>query len=180
MEKRFNPFVVLSFKKYKDFIGEGLFAHPYGDHGIGHTRRVLYLACQLAKYYGLSEQEWKVLALACCYHDIGRTNDLYDESHGVMSLEKFLGLGLDGKHNITNEEYEMIRDLIIFHAMPDEQFPEDCDNRAKLMYQILKDADALDRLRFNDLDMNYLRLDRSRELIDLEFRLLRADGVIKT
>ncbi len=33
------------------------------------------------------------------------------------------------------------------------------------MYQILKNADALDRIRLNGLDTKYLRLEKSHELI---------------
>jgi HD superfamily phosphodiesterase len=175
----YNPFIVLSYKKYQDFITEDLFADPYGSHGIGHAKRVLYLARHLAKYYGITEKEWHVLALACCYHDIGRENDDYDERHGMMSLNKVLTLHLEQKHNLTGVDYEAFRDLVIFHAMPDSEYIYDVDDRVKLMYQILKDADALDRLRFNGLEPNYLRLDKSKEMISLALALLRADKIIK-
>lgn len=166
------------FKTYKEFINHDLFLMPFGDHGVGHTRRVLYLALKLANKYELTEEEKKILAVACCYHDIGRVNDETDDGHGLLSVRKCERLKLQELHDMNDEDWYLVRDLIIFHSLYDFRFPRD-DERSILMYKILKDADALDRLRFKDLDVKFLRLDYSRELIDLEFRLLIADKVIK-
>lgn len=168
----------ISFKKYDNLIKEDLFLLPYGVHGISHARRVLYLACNLAKYYKLTEREWHMLAIACCYHDIGRTNDLYDELHGLKSVRKLTKLGLDTEACLTDMEAHVVNILIVYHALPDEYYPFKKNERWQLLYQILKDADGLDRMRFGDLDTKYLRLDQSKELVDFELRLLRADGVI--
>lgn len=161
----------------KQFTTPDLFFRPYGDHGVGHTRRVLYLAMKLADKCGLNDENKKLLAIACCYHDIGRTNDWTDDDHGKKSAEKFLKMELNKRHWLNDKELEIVLDLIVFHSLDDKWWIREGDEL--LMYQILKDADALDRLRFNDLDVKYLRLPESKEMIDLEFSLLRADGVIK-
>jgi HD superfamily phosphodiesterase len=166
------------YNEYKQFVTDDLFWKPFGTHGVGHTRRVLYLALLLADKKNLTEQEKKILALACCYHDIGRWHDEEDDEHGMDSSNKFLDRGLDKKHNLNPEEVEIILNLIVCHSLDDQQFFG--EDRELLMYQILKDADALDRLRFNDLNTKYLRLPESHAMIELEFSLLRADGVIKS
>lgn len=165
------------FEEYKRFINPDLFFRPFGDHGVGHTKRVLYLSMQLADKYHLSYKNKRLLTLACCYHDIGRDNDWTDDEHGKKSADKFLKLNLNNKHHISGDELELVLDLIVFHSLDDDLWSRDGD--ARLMYQILKDADALDRLRFNDLDTKYLRLPESKDMIDLEFSLLKADGVIR-
>jgi HD superfamily phosphodiesterase len=164
------------YKEYKQFVDSDLFFRPFGDHGIGHTRRVLYLAINIAEKYDLSEKDKKVLAFACCYHDIGRTNDWTDDSHGAKSTEKVLYLRLNEKHNLSDDDLKRALELITFHSLDDEMWVK--TGVDLLMYQILKDADALDRLRFDDLDTKYLRLSESKEMIGLELSLLKADGII--
>ena len=164
------------YNEYKQFVDPTLFFRPFGDHGVGHTRRVLCLAMKLAEKYGLSDNDKKILALACCYHDIGRWNDWTDDEHGKKSAEKMLKLKLNEMHDLDNEELEMVLDLIVFHSLDDELWERE---EGRLMYQILKDSDALDRLRFNDLDERYLRLPESKKMIELELSLLKDDGVIK-
>lgn len=83
---------------------------------------------------------------------------------------------LDQLHNLTPDELSIVLDLIVYHSMDDDLWLDD-DNL--LIYQILKDADALDRLRFNDLDVKYLRLAYSKELIPYATFLLEEDGVLK-
>ena len=165
------------YHEYKQFITDNLFWRPWGDHGIGHTRRVLNIALKLADQYSLSANDKKLLAIACCYHDIGRINDWTDDEHGFYSSQKMVKLELDQKHELSEDELELVLDLITFHSLDDDQYI--ADGNDLLMYQIIKDADALDRLRFDDLDTKYLRLPESKRLIDYTMSLLRADGVIK-
>ena len=164
------------YEKYKDFIKEKLFFMPFGTHGIGHSRRVLNLAMELAKYYNVPERDKKNLAIACCYHDIGRLHDATDDEHGAISSEKMLKMKLEQQHNLTPDDLSVVLDLIVYHSMDDELWLDD-DNL--LIYQILKDADALDRLRFDDLNVKYLRLAYSKELSPYAIFLLEEDGVLK-
>lgn len=164
----------ISFREYDKLIRDDLFLHPYGDHGIKHTRRVLYLAFQLAKKYSLNPKEWKLLALACCYHDIGRVNDITDYTHGRRSVNKCLKLKLPQAHNLSDEEWEIVSDLMHYHAVPDSHFTRN-DQRILLLFKILKDADGLDRVRFNDLNIKYLRLPDSKGLIPMATKMVAKD-----
>ena len=166
------------FNEYKQFINPYLFLMPFGDHGVGHTRRVLYLASKLANRYMLNREEKRILAIACCYHDIGRVNDETHDEHGMLSVRKSERLGLQQLHDMSDEDWYLVRDLIIYHSLDDFRYPRN-DESSVLMYKILKDADAIDRLRFDDLDVRFLRLEYSRDLLGLEMRMLVADNVVK-
>jgi HD superfamily phosphodiesterase len=163
----------LKYKQYANLIQDDLFLHPYGDHGVMHSKRVLYLAFQLAKHYNLTQSEWKQLAIACCYHDIGRVNDFPDSQHGYDSVNKMIQLGLNEKADLSKDELEVVQQLMIYHAIDDDCFPNDKGEQVELLWKIIKDADALDRLRFDDLDPKYIRLKASMGLIPLAKQLLQ-------
>ena len=153
------------YDEYKKFVKDDLFFRPYGVHGVGHTRRVLKLALMLADEKNVSDGQKTLLAIAACYHDIGRINDCCDDEHGKRSVDKFIARNFNQRHGLSNDELELLFDLIMLHAV-DDDFWTDKENM--LLYQILKDADALDRIRFglDDLDPKYLRLEESKKLID--------------
>lgn len=153
------------YTQYKNLIKDDLFLRPYSVHGISHSKRVLWLTSQIADVIQLNHREEIILALACCYHDIGRINDCYDEEHGALSAKKVIKLGLLDGYGLNQEEIELILGLITLHSMPDDYFVD--RDRPLLLYQILKDADALDRIRLgeDDLDPAYLRLEVSKGLI---------------
>ena len=163
------------YTKYQQCVYAHLFLSPFGDHGIGHTKRVLYLASEIAKAYALNDAEKKILALACCYHDIGRTHDWTDDDHGRDSAEKMVRLKLDKLHNLSKEDLDSVLNLIVMHSLDDELFVG--GERELLLYKILKDADALDRLRFDDLNEKYLRLPESKEMIQTALDLI-AHGIV--
>ena len=168
IEKRSN--YALYFQ-YKNLIKDDLFLFPYGDHGIAHTKRVLYLSSLLAEHYSLNKDYWEILAFACCYHDIGRVNDLTDPDHGQMSVEKCKRLQLDKISGLSVDSWKIVELLIEFHSIDDNLFTTN-NSTINLMYQIIKDADAIDRLRFNDLDEKYLRLEYSKEIIPIALEII--------
>lgn len=157
------------YNKYKSYIKEELFFRPFGHHGVGHTKRVLKIALTLAKMKQVSEHDTHLLAIAACYHDIGRKGDGVDDEHGQKSADDFLYLGLDKQHDLSYKDLYVVLDLIKYHAVDDSNWTDD---EHLLLYQILKDADALDRIRFNDLDSKYLRLEESKTLIPFAENLL--------
>lgn len=77
---------------------------------------------------------------------------------------------------MSDNDRKLVLDLITFHSLEDNLW--EGVGRDLLLYQILKDADALDRMRFDDLDIKYLRLPESVGCIPLERSLLKADGII--
>ena len=138
-----------------------------GAHDIGHTKRVLMLASMIAETEELSETEQKVLFDAALYHDAGRSDDSANETHGKASyFQYFLDNGADA----------VVEFLIIYHCIHDElakiywnvhDFPLPKE-RVWLLYEILKDADALDRVRFgkNGLNEEFLRRPQSHDLVE--------------
>jgi len=145
-----------------------------GIHNRNHTERVLILSSLLAEEYKLFSKERKILYSAVVYHDAGRNDDSVDPDHGwggyIEYIKKF-------KMN------DVVEFLIVFHCKPDATARRFLDNkqmsmdteRVWLLYQILKDADALDRIRFNGLDTKYLRLEKSHELIEIATYMIEID-----
>lgn len=135
-------------------------------HGKLHTTRVLFNATMLASIENLTYDEAVTLFTACIYHDIGRSHDNCCSSHGAKSVEIFK------EHGYSNPVAEF---LIKYHCIDDNIALKDLESnnlitnktRAKLLFKIIKDADALDRFRFGlkDLDVNMLRLESSKRLM---------------
>lgn len=157
---------------YYHHIDANLYYKPHGDHGVMHTYRVMRLANELTKHYKLSFNEHRILMCACCYHDIGRSHDYEDYEHGRDSVIDCEEKRLFQIFHLQQNEIPIAKSLMIYHAIPDSHFHTD-DERVQLLYNIIKDADAIDRLRFDDLDESFLRLPESHSLIGLELQLLK-------
>jgi hypothetical protein len=115
--------------------------------------------------------------LAALWHDIGRTDDGADYYHGAKSAGKAVGLGL---HRGLPQQVVDVALYAVTHHSGGEEYgvraaQELDDTLAALrVFQILKDADGLDRVRLEDLDVGRLRLPgsgaraaRAQELLDL-------------
>lgn len=146
-----------------------------GTHDIGHTKRVLMLASMIAESENLSKTEQKALFDATLYHDTGRIDDSANENHGKASYFQYF---------LENDADAVVEFLIIYHCIHDEIAKMYCEEhdftlpkeRVWLLYEILKDADALDRVRFGEhgLDKKYLRRPQSSELVETAKFLLIA------
>lgn len=148
-------------------------------HDKAHSARIMLLSMIIAEMLGLPEHDKKVLAIAACYHDAGRTNDEVDTEHGAIAKDMY-----------NEDEYKpipIVEFLIEYHCKDDEEGYHKIRNtrglskqreRAFRLYKIFKDADALDRVRFGnikgDLDLNMLRLEESKQLT-LVARLLKEN-----
>lgn len=159
------------YQEYNRYILPEHYNDPYGIHGISHARRVLYLADKIAEKCDLTKEEERILGLACCYHDIGRVHNDRDILHGKLSCKKIEELELLDGFGLEEEEKKLILRLISYHCLNDALFTG--TEREKYLFNILKDADGLDRVRIFDLNPAYLRLDASRELVDLAWGLYR-------
>lgn len=150
------------YEKWGKSISASWFEKPNGVHGLKHTRNVLYLSGILADLQRLDNREKNVIAVAAIFHDIGRVNDSVDIHHGFESWKKLQGLSCFSqiKEYFTEEELRELERLICYHCIADSKYPSK-DHR---MLDCLKDADALDRVRFGGLDPDYLRLDSSQVL----------------
>jgi hypothetical protein len=118
-----------------------------GKHGSAHTARVMYWAAYLAQYLPDAERQHIMLPLlsAAAIHDVCRESDGEDEVHGATAAsrerEKIAGLVSDGA--LVTSCLEAVRS----HCLKDT----DC-REPGIVWQILKDADAIDRGRFGKPD----------------------------
>lgn len=137
-------------------------------HDALHTLRVLFNALLLVEMDGimLSEEETQMLMDAAIYHDIGRTNDDVDDSHGKASRDIYAA---DHMTEIPGTGF-----LIEYHCLDDAVARRDLEalslpnaDRIWLLYTILKDADALDRVRFGMRAVNpkYFRNEMAHKLL---------------
>jgi putative nucleotidyltransferase with HDIG domain len=112
---------MLDYDKYAKFIDPKLFRDSYGIHGISHTMRVLILVLKIAERMNQSKEN-DVLAASAIYHDIGRTHDGKDYTHGTKSVEKLKSIGFSSINtmHINLEDLPYVQFLIESHAMEDE------------------------------------------------------------
>lgn len=166
--KRGKPLVPV-YEKYGNAISSSWFEKPNGVHGLKHTKNVLYLSGVLADLQELDDRQKAIIAVASIFHDIGRIDDSVDSAHGIKSRKKLQGLSCFSqiKEYFTEEELREVERLICYHCIADSKYPSK-DHR---MLDCLKDADALDRVRFGGLDSDYLRLGGSQTLEMLARRI---------
>lgn len=157
------------YNKFAGRLKEDYFCRPFGIHGLSHTRRVLMLTLILANKLGLDTRQTSLLCTCALYHDIGRTNDNFDPRHGYESWKKLQAKGLINFD--TEDDIQLIKFIIENHCIDDKtalnnlnQYKISDKNEAELLFNIFKDADGLDRIRINDLDINRLRTSFAKKL----------------
>lgn len=145
-------------------------------HGINHNIRVSIFALIISIYENVSIDDFKLILEAVKYHDIGRSNDGKDKNHGLISSQK-LDFLVD-KYN--SDDLNDLKTIIICHSLDDEEFMKIATNnnikdikRCTKMYHILKDSDALDRVRLGNpiIKINLLRTSTSKRLIKYSYKL---------
>jgi len=136
-------------------------------HNTGHARRVLIHSLILASMKRLTDYERGILCEAAVYHDIGRMNDSVDSSHGLRSWRKYILKVCADK--ALDEKKEAVRFLIINHCFEQKDIGKfdsvSIINTYKHLLFLLKDADALDRVRNKKLDIRYLQSEESLSLV---------------
>ena len=144
----------------------------HSDHDKLHTARVLFLALAIIQTgkIKLNPRGLTQLSTAIIFHDIGRKHDDIDHGHGKAGREIY-------EKTARSSADPAVCFLIEYHCLDNklaEEYLKSADairakKRTWLLYQILKDADALDRVRFGiyDLDVNHLRLPISHKLVPL-------------
>ena len=149
-------------------------------HGLHHSQKVLLFSYIIGVDLNLSDIDMQILTDAAIYHDIGRIDETEEPFHGLNSANKISSV-------VNNKIYEDSQNLAILkaicegHSCDDRQMEiiaynydikEENMERYQKLYQILKDADALDRTRFMKtstavLNEKYLRFPFSKTLIEL-------------
>ncbi len=167
-------------------------------HGIGHTQRVHIHAQRLAAEHAWSDADTRLALQAALWHDIGRTDDDVDPHHGAASALRAARLGLTAQ--LSETDAEVVLFAVRFHSLSDEEAVEAAwtsavergpawpgsDARARIredperalgILWLLKDADALDRVRLAEweaADPDQLRLPGSERLLPFAAELYKA------
>ncbi|HPE34066.1 MAG TPA: HD domain-containing protein [Bacteroidales bacterium] len=141
------------------------FDHPSLLHGINHTYRVMIHVLKIGERVGL-KQEIKEAFCAAFIHDMARKHDGFCEEHGRWAAQRklpfFIPLFL--KSGVSSNGIENIKQAVIKHSIHQEI--ESSFSGFKTI-ALLKDADALDRIRISadNLRPEYLRFAESHHLI---------------
>ena len=161
------------------------FLYKSDFHGLHHSEKVFLFAYLIGKHEGLNHDELEILLDAALYHDIGRADDTEEQFHGYAStlkIDKVLG----SKELYKNiENLEILKAMCDAHSVPDSKMElilgnyEISEEKKDIVFKLarlLKDADALDRARFQKtskaaLQTHFLRFDYSKELISLAYNV---------
>ena len=144
-------------------------------HNASHAYRVLVYCVILASAEKLLAAEADILCTAAVFHDIGRVNDRVDATHGFRSWLKYSHSMSPDKAD--SDKYETVKALIINHCLEDgsiRDFGASLARHGNLL-AVLKDADALDRVRNGKLDVHYLRTDKSKSLVPFALALCGSE-----
>jgi len=158
-----------------------LFRHPSTLHGQAHVARVMVHAIRLVEATGQQEHSARLWA-AVFLHDIARTHDDVCYRHGAdaarrLRAEPSLQERLT-EVSLTATDYPAIEAAISAHCAPKEVGR---DHEHWRLIALLKDADALDRVRIDDLDPGYLRHPQAKDMISFAQALFdHTDGVVPT
>ncbi|MCB2220510.1 MAG: HD domain-containing protein [Bacteroidetes bacterium] len=144
-------------------LKEKYFDHPSQIHGINHTYRVMVHAYILGSQI-LDEAGQKSALAAAFIHDMARKHDGYCTEHGGWAAENKLPVFKEMFEKLGINQWNIISDAVTNHSLY-EEFPE--DHPSWQITSILKDADALDRFRIGEKNLNvsFLRHPFTHEMI---------------
>jgi len=142
------------------------FVHPSKIHGQAHVGRVMIHAFRLIEAIGAADEASRLWG-AVYLHDLARTHDGFDEVHGMHSVmrvnestdlqERLIARG------VQSDDPSMLL-AVMMHCLPDDHSVYGGKPVWPLL-AMLKDVNALDRVRFGDLDPSYLRFPESRGMV---------------
>lgn len=170
-----------------------------GKHGIEHNNRVAIHSMIIAQKEGILDNDLNnktkdLLLSAAYYHDIGRKKGIIVDNYGSHSKNSARKIGKKDLEYLNGQPYsmedkKMLQAIIQAHEGKDKDMLKICkkykiqeeniDYTIKLM-EILKDADALDRVRLDlnlpismktDLNPQYLRTNTSKQLLNASYQL---------
>lgn len=139
-------------------------------HEKPHALRVLIFALLIGGLESLEKADLTRLSLAAVFHDSRREDDDLDTGHGMRASLHYAAWA--EAQGLSPEP--LVRHALAFHDLPDML---GCgiavEPKMRLLTQIFKDADALDRYRFgpDGLDPSYLRRPAAKRLMRAARRL---------
>jgi HD superfamily phosphodiesterase len=141
-------------------VPECWFRHVSRVHGVTHTQRVHIHAQRLIDRLGWNDADGELALTAALWHDIGRQGDGVEPEHGARSVARADELRLTDC--LAPADAAALRFAILRHSLPDRGAAEQAatlahsadaarrlaePERALRVLWLLKDADALDRVR---------------------------------
>jgi len=164
--------LALDFSKFN--IHEADFDHQSLLHGANHTYRVMYHVLAIGKMAGL-KHEIKEAFCGAFIHDMARKHDGFCQAHGGWSVQRkfplfkdlFLSVG------VSDDGLETIKLAVTNHSLYEEL---DKNHPGYKTVALLKDADALDRIRISGADLRpeFLRFPETHHLIEFAKELFYA------
>ncbi|MBL8143045.1 MAG: hypothetical protein JNM38_18145 [Acidobacteria bacterium] len=140
------------------------FVHRSRIHGQGHVARVMVHAFRLLRATGYHDETARLWA-SVFLHDLARVHDGHCTVHGADAWRRFEDEAWLQKRiaqaGIVDDDHVAIATAVTMHSRSQEVASTDPHWR---LTALLKDADALDRVRIDDLDPGYLRFTPSREM----------------
>ena len=134
-------------------------------HGIEHTYNVMSNVLKLGALLN-DKRETNLAFCAAFIHDMARKDDGYCTMHGEWASEKKLDKFSEFfiSQGVASKDFPIIKTAVKWHSLTEEL---DENHPHYFVTSILKDADALDRVRFgvDALDVNYLRFKESITLV---------------
>jgi len=145
-------------------------------HGIGHTIRVMFWIHVLCYLSRISLQVEENAQYAAFIHDLCRESNEKDAGHGLKAVSKhkyFI------EKHVQSNDIDNCKIAVVYHCKDDTEF-----RNKSLVWELLKDADSLDRGRFGHphglkntrkksigCDVNYLRLNILKDSTKLKEKL---------
>lgn len=146
-------------------LNENQFDHHSELHGVMHNYRVMLHVLRLGISTG-HIAEAKNALFAAYIHDMARRHDGYCTRHGGDAANTKLPIyqSLFIKNGANPSDILSIGKACTLHSLSQEPYKTDPD---WLTVALLKDADALDRIRLGegDLNVSYLRLPETHKHI---------------
>ena len=139
-------------------------------HTKEHCTRVLWYCLLLSEQLRLTAEEEVILCVVAVFHDSRRCDDGFDVGHGGRAACYFHECFSTLLEPVSAQLAQLI---MAYHDQPDEKGLQALVSleqgllRGALLYNVFKDADALDRFRLGPkgLDVKYLRTEASKELV---------------
>ena len=184
-EPTFHP-IKKCYERWYTFMEEKVeFWLPDSEwHTKTHSARVLLHALIIGYQKGIRDEGLDALGMAAVFHDTRRLDDGIDQGHGSRGAAYYKEY-CDANDELPYDEKTYL--MIYYHDQHDSlglseiEISSNDHEKAKLLYQIFKDADALDRFRLgpNGLDVNFLRTEEARRLVEFAKHLLRQSEETK-
>lgn len=160
------------YKKWNSFLENEVdfWLKDSEKHTKEHCSRVLLFCLLIADKRRLPQKEADILCTAAVFHDSRRQDDWFDVGHGQRAADYYRKYCVSHELRFEQQCY----DIMYYHDQDDQIGIDTISSRnpsvqnGVLLYQIFKDADALDRFRLgpDGLDIKYLRTDEAKSLYE--------------